>query len=164
MKMEIHTMFMGAVFAAACCLSAYSGEPQTPNTQEGAQAQMGPEMMQQMKDRMGDNPMMSQCMIMMWTPIYPGSPCGLFAMADDLKLSGEQMAQLKSIAEKSNAEAMKILTEEQLKAFQSQTKEWKPMSMMQGMQKMMPQMQKMMGSDCSCPMCSQMKKGEKKSK
>ncbi len=124
--------------------------------------QMKPEEMRQMMEKMGDNPMMTQCMNMMRMRAYPGSTASLLVMNGSLKLTDEQMNRLKAIEDKANAEASQVLTEEQLKIFDAVTKEWKPMSMMEGMQTMMPQMQKMMGGQipCPCPMCQQMMQGK----
>ena len=122
------------------------------------QMQMEPEKMKQMMEKMGDNPMMAQCMNMMRTPIFPDSPCSVFALKEQLGLSEEQAKNLGAIEERARAEARKTLTEEQAKKFEVLTKDWKPMSMMEEMQTMMPQMQKMMGGQmpCPCPMCQQM--------
>lgn len=131
---------------------------ETGNMPMMGQMQMDPEMMQQMMEHMKDNPMMVQCMTMMQAVMYPDSPSSLLAMKDSLKLSNEQVKRLKEIEESANAEARKILTEEQGKNFNALAGEWKPQSMMQGMQTMMPEMQKKMGGQmpCPCPMCQQM--------
>lgn len=138
------------------------------------QMQMSPEVMQKMMQNpetiqqmmlimmknmgMSDN-MMSQCMNMMRTPIFPDSPFSIFALKQQLGLTEEQMKKLGSIEEKARSEARKVLTEEQTKKFSELVKNWKPMSMMEGMQTMMPEMQKKMGGQqmpCPCPMCQQM--------
>ncbi|WP_298271132.1 hypothetical protein [Geobacter sp.] len=163
MKPRLAVMFATVAVVAGISLHAHA-EEQVPAGQKGMPMQMGPdamqEMMKQMKERMGDDPMMAQCMAMMQTPITPRSPASLLAMKESLKLSDDQVQKLKELEEKTNAEALRLLTEEQRASFTAMTKGWKPMSMMEGMQTMMPRMQKMMGNNCPCPMCRQMMQGK----
>ncbi len=50
-------------------------------------------------------------MNMMRTPIFPDSPCSIFALKQQLGLSEEQTKKLGSIEEKARGEARKVLTE-----------------------------------------------------
>jgi hypothetical protein len=126
---------------------AQQGKTEKEETKEASQMQMGPGMMQQMMGR--GNSMMEQCRNMMRTLISPDSPNSILALRKELGLSEEQVEKIKAVGEKANAEAKKILSEKQLKQFETLTKEWTPQTMMQGMKKMPP-----------CPMMQMMQEEE----
>jgi hypothetical protein len=162
-----------AVLTTACLilggiwLSSYAQQSEVHKkaTEGQSQMQMGPEMMQQMMKDMGNNPMMAQCQHMMRTVIYPDSASSILALKEQLDLSEKQTKELIAIQEKANAEAKRVLTEEQGKKFEALTKDWKPQSMMQCMQTMMSQMQKMMGGQMpACPMMQMMQGKERRTK
>lgn len=143
-------------------LSGCATDPMAQCRQMMGNMGSNPEKMQQMMEEMGNDPMMAQPMNLMRMRAYPDSPASLLAMKASLKLSGEQVSKLKAIEEQANAEAKQILSEEQAKEFTTLTGEWKPQSMMEGMQTMMPRMHKMMEDQmpCPCPMCQQMMQGK----
>ncbi len=129
-----------------------------PQNEGGAPMQMGPKMMQHMMEGMANTPMMAQCMNMCRTVISHDSPSSLVALNEQLGLTEEQVKKLIAIEEQARNQAKVVLTDEQRAKFEELTKDWKPQSMMQGMQNMMPQMQKLMGGEMpSCPMMQMMR-------
>ena len=108
--------------------------------------------------------MMRRCQVMMKTPIFLDSPCAVFGQAKSLGLSDAQKKQLTEIENDARKKAMAVLTPEQRDKMGKVPTT--PMAMAQVCQqicgKMMPMMQKRMGSKemgkpmMTCPMMQKM--------
>lgn len=169
-------IFIGSLVAAlfAGILFAHAAEQQQPKPQQQAKEEgvpampMNPQMMMQrmmgMMQQAGVGPdMMQRCMVMMRTPVFLDSPATIRGQAEALGLSEEQVKKLLDIENEARQKAKTVLTEEQIKKMGEIPD--KPMAMMEMCQqmsaKMMPMMQKMMGSQggpmMMCPMCPMMR-------
>jgi hypothetical protein len=169
-------ILVGSLVAAlfAGILLVHAAEQQQPQPQQKAKeegtpgAPMDPQKM--MKNMMGmmqqagiDPNMMQRCMVMMRTPVFLDSPSAIREQAESFGLSDEQVKKLLDIENEARQKAKSVLTEEQIKKMGEVPD--KPMAMMEMCQqmssKMMPMMQKMMGSQGSpmmmCPMCPMMR-------
>jgi len=161
------TLFAGILLVHAA--EQQQPQPQQKAKEEGVPAMpMDPQKM--MKSMMGmmqqagmDPNMMQRCMVMMRTPVFLDSPSAVRGQAEALGLSDEQVKKLLDIENEARQKAKTVLTEEQIKKLGEVPD--KPMAMMEMCQqmssKMMPMMQKMMGSQGSpmmmCPMCPMMR-------
>jgi hypothetical protein len=169
-------ILVGSLVVALCAgiLLVHAAEQQQPQPQQKAKEEGVPAMpmdpQKMMKNMMGmmqqagmDPNMMQRCMIMMRTPVFLDSPSAIRGQAEALGLSDEQVKKLFDIENEARQKAKSVLTEEQTKKMGEVPD--KPMAMMEMCQqmssKMMPMMQKMMGSQGSpmmmCPMCPMMR-------
>ncbi len=172
------TILVGSLVAAlfAGILLVHAAEQQPPQPQQKAKeegtpgAPMDPQKMKNMMGMMqqaGVGPdMMQRCMVMMRTPVFLDSPSAISGQAEALGLSDEQVKKLFDIENEARQKAKSVLNEEQIKKMGEVPD--KPMAMMEMCQqmstKMMPMMQKMMGSQggpmMMCPMMRMMMGGQ----
>ena len=172
-------IFVGSLVAMlfAGFLLVHAAEQQQPQPQQKAGEQKGeavppmpmnPQMMRQkmmgMMEQAGIDPnMMRRCQAIMFAPVFLDSPAAIRGQAEALGLSDEQKQKLLDIENEARQKAKTVLTEEQVRKLGEVPE--KPMAMMEMCQqmssKMMPMMQKMMGSQGSpmmmCPMCPMMR-------
>lgn len=163
----VAALFAGIVLVHAA--EQQQPQPQQKAKEEGVPAMpMNPQaMMQRMMGMMQqagvDAGMMRRCQAMMFTPVFLDSPFAIRGQAEALGLSDEQKQKLLDVENEARQKAKTVLTEEQIKKLGEVLD--KPMAMMEMCQKMsskmMPMMQKMMGSQGSpmmmCPMCPMMR-------
>ena len=81
--------------------------------------------------------MVEQCRHMCAIQFSPESPGSLLAWKQELNLTDDQAASLKTVEEKATADAKALLSADQLTKLQELAKNMKPQSMMQFMQGMM---------------------------
>ena len=95
--------------------------------------------------------MMEQCRHMCATQYNPESPGSLLAWKQELNLTEDQAASLRTVEEKAISDANALLTADQLGKLKELAENMKPQSMMQFMQGMMHGMKGKMGD--AMPMC-----------
>ena len=151
MKRMIVLSMVGVVSLTAYALAQQAGD--TPKPQAATTQAQGPTASPQgmmmrcmgMMQKAGMDPaMMKRMQVMMQTPIYIDSPSAICGQAAALNLSDEQKARLVEIGNEARKMALAVLTPEQKKKLGGIPQ--KPMAMMQMCTKMMPAMQKRMGS------------------
>jgi hypothetical protein len=99
----------------------------------------------------GKTAMVEQCRHVCATQYNPESPGSLLAWKQELNLTDDQAASLRTVEEKATSDAKALLTSEQLGKLKELAQNMRPQSMMQFMQGMTHGMEGKMGD--AMPMC-----------
>ncbi len=120
MKTTILTLGVALVLTAGGWLRAQESEETAAGTASGSEE--------------SKTAMVEQCRHMCAIQFNPESPGSLLAWKQELNLTDDQAASLKTVEEKATADAKALLSAEQLAKLQELAKKMKPQSMMQFMQ------------------------------